>query len=178
MSITSFTGTAIFSLGFSNLSPVSFSKCALNLSFVIVVPSVPLCPLLHSFLRAAYTAPVFSTLLALLYQLYPPLLFLLSQTPPKSVPCCSQLFSCLPNYSCSSSLCYSVPSLHSVCYLLLHLVHFILSSVEPWLCVVLFQAAYILPLPHLLVYLLSGPSWLCSLSSDPFSCVTPGRHIL
>ena len=97
MSITSFTAISISSLGFSNLSPVSFSKCALNLSFVIVVPAVSLCPLLHSFLRAAYIDPVFPALLALLYQLYTPLLFLLSQTP-QSVPCCSQLFSCLPNY--------------------------------------------------------------------------------
>ena len=98
MSISSFTAISISSLGFLNLSPVSFSKCALNLSFVIVVPPVPLCPLLHSFLRAAYIAPVFPTLLALLYQLYQTILFLPSQTTPQSVPCCSQFFSCLPNY--------------------------------------------------------------------------------
>ena len=36
----------------------------------------------------------------------------------------------------------------------------------------------ILSLPHLLEYLLSGSSWLRSLSSYPFWRVTPGRHVL
>ena len=40
ISVSSFTVISISSLGFSNLSPVSFSKCALNFSLVIVVPPV------------------------------------------------------------------------------------------------------------------------------------------
>ena len=51
-----------------------------------------------------------------LYQLHLSVLLILSQSPPQSVPCCSQLFSCLPNFflyfpnSCSSFLCCFSPS--------------------------------------------------------------------
>ena len=180
MSITSFTAIFISSHGFSNLSPVSFSKWALNLSFVIVVPPVPLCPLLHSFLRAAYIAPVFPTLLALL-------------VPTTSVPTLADYFSVcsllLPAFLLPAKLLPLIPKLLLFFSLLLcsFSIFSLLSpaasgwfhSLFSWtmtLCCSL--PSRILPLPHLLVYLLSGPSWLHYLSSYPFRCVSPGRHVL
>ena len=111
--------------------------------------------------------------LALLYQLHPAVLFLLSQTPPQSVPCCSQLFSCLPNFSSISStlallsaalLILSVQLLISCCIWLIS------SSLPLNHSFVLFSS-----MPHTsstTLYLLSSPSWLYS-SSHPFWCVYP-----
>ena len=116
--------------------------------------------------------------LTLLYQLYPPLLFLLSQTP-QSVPCYSQLFSCQPNFffyfpnSCSSSLYCSFPSLQPVFFIscCIWLILFSLPLNHGFCCSL---PSRILPLPHLLVYLLSSHTWLHSPSSHPFWCVSPG----
>ena len=100
---------------------------------------------------------------ALLNNLHPPLLFLFSQTLPQSVPCCSHLFSYLPNFflyfpnSSSSSLCCSGPSLSPACYFLLHL-HCWFNPLFNWtmaLCCSLPNR--ILPLLHMLVYYLSSP---------------------
>ena len=116
--------------------------------------------------------------LALLYQLHPPVL-----TPPQSVPCCSQLFSCLPNFFLYSPqlllffslvLCSFSPS-----SLLSHAASGWFHPLFHWtMTLCCFFHSLIFPLPHLLVYLLSSPSWLHSPSSHPFWCVSPGWHIL
>ena len=62
------------------------------------------------------------------------------------------------------------------CYLLLYLVDFIFSSVEPWLCAVLLffvLLSSLHPLPHVLVYLLSTPSWSHSPFFHPFLVCIP-----
>ena len=176
MSVTSFTG--ISSLGVSNLSPVSFSKCNSNLSLVIVVPPVPLCPLLHSFLRAAYSAPVFPTLLAASHS---------------SITCTHHCFSYFrrllrslfitalsSSFSCRiySSISPTLAPLLSAAQFL-HSVQHIISC---WIWLILAFCcslpSCILLLPYLLVYLLSSHCRLCSSSSHPFWCVSPSWHVL
>ena len=185
MSITSFTAFYISSLGFSYFSPVSFLKCAWTSRLLLLF-------LLFSCVPSFIAFSGHRTLL-----LYFPRCSL-PRTPLSAIPTTS-----VTTLADSSSVCSLLLSAFLLPAKLLPLIPRLLLSFSLMLCSIstfsllslaasgwfhsLFSWTIALccslpscklPLPHLLAYLPSGPSWISSLSSYPFWCVSPGRHVL